>query len=252
MKQKLYGWKRQNPDFRDLEYLVPPEHKSAPLPVKVDLRLNCPPVLDQGNLGSCTANALANAYLFEKMKQKDKLLFLPSRLFVYYNERALEGTVKSDSGAELRDGIKTLNTQGACPETEWPYVISKFKTKPSSKCYTDALKGEIKQYLSVTQDLISLKSSLVSGYPVVFGFTVYSSFESISTTNTGIVQMPGKKESVLGGHAVYTIGYDDSKSWFIVQNSWGSSWGDKGFFYLPYAYLTNKNLASDFWSLRLI
>jgi C1A family cysteine protease len=249
MTQYKYGWKKQKPDFRDKKYSLT---TSISLPPLVDLRSNCPQILDQGQLGSCTANAIANAFLFEKMKQKDIALFLPSRLFIYYNERALEGTIKSDSGAEIRDGIKTLIKQGVCPETEWPYKICKFKSKPSKKCFSDALKNQLEEYLSVNQTLIDLKSSLAEGYPVVFGFTVYESFESTQVAKTGFMSMPSPTESILGGHAVWTVGYDDTKQVFIVMNSWGSTWGDKGFFYIPYAYITNPDLASDFWNLQLV
>jgi len=246
---RKYGWKKQLPDFRDLKYsLVSP----IQLPPLVDLRPNCPSILDQGNLGSCTANAISNAFLFEKMKQKDAILFQPSRLFIYYNERAIEGTIRLDSGAQIRDGIKTINKQGVCSEIEWPYTTSKFKTKPSAKCFIDALQNQLLQYLSISQDLTSLKSSLAQGYPFPFGFSVYESFESDEVAKTGIVPMPSKDEKCMGGHAVLAVGYDDSKKAFIVMNSWGTSWGDKGFFYLPYDYMTNANLASDFWSLRVI
>lgn len=250
MIQHQFGWKKQNPDFRDKQYFR--SLLTISLPFIIDLRPNCPFVLDQGKLGSCTANAIANAFLFEKMKQKDIALFLPSRLFIYYNERALEGTLKSDSGAEIRDGIKTLIKQGVCPEPEWPYKICKFKSKPSKKCYSNALKNQLEKYLSIPQTIFDLKNCLADGYPFIFGFTVYESFESDQVAKTGLMPMPSKNESILGGHAVWAVGYDDIKRVFIIMNSWGAEWGDKGYFYMPYEFITNTNLASDFWSLRLI
>jgi C1A family cysteine protease len=245
--KRTYGWKRDLPDHRDHYFLTQP----ISLPSLVDLRAQCPPVFDQGNLGSCTANALGAAYMFEEMKQKETLIFQPSRLFIYYNERAIEGTIKSDSGAAIRDGIKTINKQGVCPEIEWPYNIKKFKTKPSKKCYQDATKEVLKEYLSINQDLNSLKSCIAQGYPFVFGFTVYQSFESQEVAKSGIVPMPDNNDSPIGGHAVMAVGYDDNNQAFIVRNSWGSTWGQAGYFYLPYAYVTNQNLADDFWSLHL-
>jgi len=250
-KISMYGWKKQLPDFRDYQFTVSKEVLKA-LPPKIDLRPICPPVVDQGQLGSCTANAIGAAHRFDQIKQKAKIQFEPSRLFIYYNERVIEGTVKSDAGAEIRDGIKTLNIQGACTETTWPYVISKFKTKPTIKAYTEGLLHQSVKYQAVTQTLDQMKGTLASGFPFVYGFTVYSSFESVSVAKTGIVPIPLKNESVLGGHAVLCVGYDDTKQWFITMNSWGASWGDKGYFYIPYAYLTNPNLASDFWVIQTI
>lgn len=238
---KKYGWVPSLPDFRD--WLLSESGLSVQVPAAVDLRPLCSPVEDQGNLGSCTANALAGAVQFLEIKDKDKYMDL-SRLFIYYNERAIEGTVKSDSGAMIRDGIKSLAKQGVCPESEWPYNISKFKTKPPIKCYTDALKDVILSYYKIIT-IIDMKTALAAGYPFVFGIPVYSSFESANATQTGIIPMPKKGESLLGGHAILCVGYDDSKQWFIFKNSWGSSWGAAGYGYLPYDYMTG--MASDMW-----
>jgi len=134
-----YGWLPDLPDHRDYLFAAPAEVSGA-LPAKVDLRAQCPPVYDQGQLGSCTANAIAGAIQFDQIKQKLGQIFTPARLFIYYNERVIEHTVASDSGEQIRDGIKSVGKQGDCPETEWPYVIAKFKTKPPVKCYSDALK----------------------------------------------------------------------------------------------------------------
>lgn len=246
---KKYKWIRDLPDHRDFEFVPKTVGK---LPTSVDLRPFCPPVLDQSDLGSCTANSIANAYYFDELKQKEVSAFALSRLFIYYNERVLEGTANSDSGAQIRDGFKSIASQGVVSEKSWPYIISKFKTKPSKKLYTEDLKNKALVYQSVSQNLTSMKSCLNDGYPFVFGFSVYSSFESDSVASTGIVPMPGKNESLLGGHAVLAVGYDDSKQVFIVQNSWGTSWGMKGFFTIPYAYLTNPKLASDFWTVRKV
>ncbi len=250
-KIKRYGWIPDLPDHRDHFYAAPPVFLSA-LPPKTDLRPECPPVYNQGQLGSCTANAIAAAIEFDQMKQNLPQSFLPSRLFIYYNERAIEGTVTQDSGAQIRDGIKSVVRQGDCPETEWPYVLSKFAVKPPAQCYLDAVQYRVLSYQRVVQNLNQMKGCLVSGYPFVFGFTVYESFESPLVAQTGIVPMPSPNEQVIGGHAVLAVGYDDSKQAFIVRNSWGTGWGLKGYFLMPYPYLTQSGLSSDYWTLRLV
>ena len=249
-KISRYGWLPDLPDHRDHYYAAPVE-KAAVLPVSTDLRAQCPPVYDQGQLGSCTANAIAGAIEFDRLKQKVGD-FMPSRLFIYYNERVIEHTVDSDSGAQIRDGIKSVAKQGDCPETEWPYVITKFKTKPAARCYADALQYRVVLYQRLVPVLSQLKGCLASGYPFVFGFTVYESFESPAVARTGHASLPGPAERAIGGHAVVGVGYQDVHQWFIVRNSWGKGWGTKGYFTLPYAYLTDENLASDFWTIRVV
>jgi C1A family cysteine protease len=245
-----YGWQRDLPDCRDHLYSAPLA-ALGPVPAAVDLRKQYPPVYDQGQLGSCTANAIAAAIEFDRLKQKISD-FTPSRLFIYYNERVMEHTVASDSGAQIRDGIKSVGKLGDCPETEWPYVISKFKTKPPKNCYADALKYKAVSYQRVTQSLGQLKGCLASGWPFVFGFTVYESFESQQVAKSGHASLPKSGESVVGGHAVVGVGYDDARQWFIVRNSWGGQWGLHGYFTLPYSYVTEPNLASDFWTIRIV
>jgi C1A family cysteine protease len=249
-KIKRYGWTPDLPDHRDHLYAAPAAVLRK-IPSQVDLRSQCPPVYDQGELGSCTANAIAAAIEFDRKKQHLSD-FVPSRLFIYYNERVMEGTVDSDSGAQIRDGIKSVSKQGACPEKEWPYDINKFTVKPPAQCYQDALKDRAVSYSRLTHNLNQMKGCLASGYPFIFGFTVYESFESQAVTQTGHAPMPQPNEQVLGGHAVLAVGYDDSHQWFLVRNSWGTQWGMQGYFTLPYAYLIDPNLADDYWTIRLI
>jgi C1A family cysteine protease len=248
---KHYGWIHDIPDHRDQLYAAPSLGLVA-LPPLIDLRPQCPPVYDQGQLGSCTANGIAAAIQFDRLKQKLTPPFEPSRLFIYYNERVIEHTVSSDSGAMIRDGIKSVGTQGDCSETEWPYDISKFADKPATKCYTDAKKYKAVQYLRITQNLNQMKGCLAAGFPFVFGFTVYDSFESPDVAKTGVVPMPASSEKVLGGHCVVAVGYDDKKQSFIVRNSWGTTWGMQGYCTMPYSYLMDANLASDFWTIRIV
>ena len=244
-----YGWKSDQPDQRDFKYSSISRELQA-LPSSADLRYNCPPVVSQSTLGSCTGNALAGVlgYLEEKDSNKTQPFNPLSRLFIYYNERAIEGTVNSDSGAAIRDGIKTLKSQGACSEAIWPYKISSFKKKPSTKAYLDGKNHVIQTYARLST-LSDMKNCLASGFPFVFGFTVYESFESDEVAKTGIVPMPAATEKILGGHAVVCVGFDDSTQRFLVRNSWGIDWGQNGYFTMPYEYLTNPNLASDFWMI---
>jgi C1A family cysteine protease len=243
-----YGWIPDLPDARDHLYAAPPRYLTQ-LPPSVDLRAGCPKeIYDQGNLGSCTANAIAAAFEFALLKQQ-LTDFMPSRLFIYYNERVKEGTVSSDSGAMIRDGIKSVNKQGVCPESEWPYDVSKFADKPSDQCYTDALKHQVTSYQRVPQLVNQMKGCLAHGFPFVFGFTVYESFESDEVAKTGEVPMPVTGEQVLGGHAVLAVGYDNAQQRFLVRNSWGDGWAQGGYFTMPYAYLVDHSLSQDFWAI---
>ncbi|HUO47889.1 MAG TPA: C1 family peptidase [Acidimicrobiales bacterium] len=254
-----YGWRPQLPDARDRIYGA---RLHAAAPPEVDLRGSMPAVYDQGQLGSCTGNAIAAAMEYERDRQK-LADFVPSRLFIYYNERALEGTVSSDSGAAIRDGVKVVNTEGVCPESIWPYDIAMFTVKPHKRCYVAALKDKAVQYEAI-QTLGDLKDAIASGLAVVFGFTVYESFESQAVAQTGVMPMPKPGERSVGGHAVLAVGYSDPKGQVIVRNSWGSTWGDGGYFYMPYQYMTGAasssdaspingaSLASDFWALEAV
>jgi C1A family cysteine protease len=251
MKIQRFGWIPDLPDARDHLYAAPGPVLAA-LPTKIDLRRKCPPVYDQGQLGGCTANAIAAAIQFGRMRQKLKPNFVPSRLFIYYNERVMEGTVAIDSGAQIRDGIKSVATLGVPPEGDWPYKIEKVAEKPSPIAYKDALRDKVSSYSRLVSTTNQLKGCLASGYPFVFGFTVYQSFESESVARTGVVPMPRSKEKLLGGHAVMAVGYDDEARRFMVRNSWGTAWGQAGYFTMPYAYVTDDNLADDFWTIRLV
>ncbi len=246
-----FGWVPDVPDHRDFVYAAPRAVMKA-LPRKVDLRRGCPAVYDQGELGSCTANAIAAAIEFDQIKQKEADRFTPSRLFIYYQERMMEHTVKEDAGAMLRDGIKSVAKGGAPPEADWPYVISKFAQRPPNKAYADAPLGRAVQYRRVPQTLSQTRGCLAEGYPFVIGFAVYESFESDAVMRTGKAPMPAKTEKLLGGHAVLVVGYDDASKRFLVRNSWGTRWAMAGYFTIPYDYYTDSNLADDLWTVRLV
>ncbi len=244
------GWVPDLPDARDYLYSAP-EKVLTELPKKVDLRSKMPSVWDQGELGSCTAQAIGSAFEFSQMKQglKD---FMPSALFIYYNERAMEGTIDTDSGAMIRDGMKSVAKIGVCTEVTWPYVIPKFTEKPPKAAYTEAKKHQALVYRRVLGVLHQMQGCLAQGYPFVFGFAVYESFMSPEVAKTGKVPLPPRGEQLIGGHAVLAVGYDDSINSFIVRNSWGAKWGVKGYCTMPYGYLTDPQLSRDFWAIYTV
>lgn len=252
LKLNKYGWKRDKHDYRDqYHYFYRFTFLSKP---EVDLRKLCPPVYNQGHLGSCTANAISAAYEFDQIKEKESKnnIFVPSRLFIYYNERAMEDSIEKDNGAEIRDGIKSINKIGVCPEQMWPYDVKVFQDKPDNTCYKVAKHHRGVKYRRLMQDLDHFRQCLVDGYPFMFGFRVYESFESDEIKETGIMEMPKQGEMVIGGHAVLAVGFSDISQHFIVRNSWGSKWGDNGYFYMPYDFIKNPHWASDFWTLTRV
>lgn len=244
--KRNYGWKPDIPDQRDYAYKV---GRVPVLPTRADLRPFCPPVQDQGELGACTAHAIVAAMGVCDRKSVGRSLLDYSRLFLYYAERAMEGTVRSDAGAFIRDGIKVAVKQGVCAETLWPYDVAQFRKKPSKGCYGDAMTRKAASYQRIGS-LSALRSCLAEGFPVVFGFSVYESFESDAVARSGMLPMPEKNERMLGGHAVLAVGYDDAAELVVVRNSWGETWGTAGYFHMPYKYITNRSLSDDFWTLR--
>jgi C1A family cysteine protease len=214
------------------------------LPMSVDLRPKMPFVYDQGNLGSCTANALVANF------QYDDPDFYGSRLFLYFNERFIENDVGEDGGAQLSDGIQSLQQFGLCLETSWPYNISKFTEKPSDSCYSEALNHKALIVENIHQDANTMRNALAQGIPFVVGIQIFEEFESEQVAKTGIVPMPTQYSNCLGGHAVSICGY--TPLYWICRNSWGPDWGDHGYFYLPHAYLLDSSLTSDLWSIKKV
>lgn len=211
------------------------------IPSMVDLRKNFPAAYDQGNLGSCTANAICGVISYENSN------FMGSRLFLYYNEQKSENNFQDDAKTELSDGINVLANYGICPESMWSYNESKFATKPPNNCYDVASTNKFMKIKQITNDLKNMKTVLSYAYPFVVGIAIYESFESDQVAKTGVVSMPQIDETCLGGQTVVCVGYDDNRQVWIMRNSWGTNWGDNGYFYLPYKYLFNKILATDLW-----
>lgn len=251
MIKKGLGWRPDLPDHRDLRLSLPVKTN---LPAGIDLRPQMPNVYDQGELGSCTAQAIAANIQFAAKRQLGELLRnqCPSRLFIYYNERWLEGSIPVDAGAYIRDGIKSLERWGMVQERFWPYHPHRFAEAPPADVYKRAAMELVKEYARVNQDVQSLKTCLATKGPVIFGFSVFESFMSEETAKTGLVTMPKSDEASMGGHAVLLVGYEESKKHFIVRNSWGKDWGKKGYCFMPYDYVSDPNLSDDFWHITFI
>lgn len=247
-KRHLSGWVRDRPDLRDRE-LPTAKMKTFFLPKIIDLRALCSKVEDQQDLGSCTANATTSAveFLFNRAGKPQPEL---SRLFLYFATRVWVAQEENDSdnGAMIRDVMKAMAKYGSCVEGLWPYERSKFFIPPNVQAKTDAAHHQITYYYRCP-NLRLIKACLAQGFPVVGGFAVPDSMDSDDIQRTGRVLYPRKDEGFVGGHAVLFVGYNDHTRHLLFKNSWGTRWGDRGFGYLPYDYVTNW-LANDFWTIR--
>lgn len=242
-----FGWRRDIPDHRDIKFLQSFRLKKK-LPPLVDMRDTCSPIEDQLDLGSCTAQALVGNLEFLVKKNKKRFKDF-SRLFLYYCERDLEGSVDYDAGAMIRDGIKALKKWGCCLEKTWPYIPHQFDERPPLFCYIRAKAYQITSYYRLTS-LDEIKSCLADGFPVVFGFSVYDSCFHDDVAKTGVVPLPARDEKLQGGHAVMACGYNDRLNAILFRNSWGVGWGEKGYGLLPYPYFENEYLSADYWTIR--
>lgn len=266
MKRKL-NWKPDKPDFRDSKYKLHLEMKAkiAAFPASVSLESHMPAVFDQLDLGSCTSQGIGAAvdylqlldlrdHLAGKPEEFDASKFVPvSRLFIYANERYIEGTpITEDSGAQIRDGITAIQKFGVCQEILWPYSDQNAFVKPSEDAYASAINHKIPYGYRVdnTAGTNQIIRSLVHGYPVVFGMTVYSSFMSDEVANTGIIPMPQPHEEIEGGHCMLIVGYDLKAKTYRIRNSWGPVWGQNGYAEAPMAMIENLDITSDCWTVR--
>lgn len=256
--RKVYGlgWLPDIPDVRDftpedaeIRKIFKSPLKSKKLPESIDLRESCSPIEDQGSLGSCTSQAVLG--LVEYLEKKTKGEYLDaSRRFLYKVTRKLYG-LTGDTGAFIRGTIRALRIFGACPEKYWPYEISHFDEEPSSFCYAFAQAYQAIKYFRLAKAdpknlLDELKLYLSNGLPFAFGFTVYDSIYDEKVEKTGDIPFPAKGDRVASGHAIMAVGYNDKKKALLIRNSWGTSWGDKGYGTLPYDYIL-KGVSDDFW-----
>ena len=253
-----YGAMPDPEDRRDSQYAYKVSPSLRSLPAKVDLRPHCSPVRDQGKIGTCTAHAIAAAVQFEQTRLglPD---FAPSRLFIYYNERALKGAQRRHAAANLRAGLKSVGRDGVCPEKHWPYSerMSVVNRKPPTEAYEEAGRHKIVAYRRITMGRHSraaflkvLKSCLAERCPFLFAFRVYSSFETEKVRDTGLMPLPKPDEAIITMHAVLAVGYDDRRGHMLVRNSWGKSWGLGGYFWMPYEYIVRPEVTADFWTIR--
>ena len=260
--QHVLGWTRDLPDHRDFLYSAPHDVLGS-LPSTVDLRDTMPPVYDQKAIGSCTANAIAGAIQWDRLNKKQSPDFVPSRLFIYWNERAVERSVPFDAGAMIRDGIQVVATKGVPDEALWPYIAtpadpdtgefaigSAPRNDPPPAVWGAAWHYKTLTYARVSQSLSQLKGCLAAGYPFVFGFSVYSNIYDMYGNPVTTLNLPSSSDRLLGGHAVLAVGYLESINMFIVRNSWGPNVMDQGYFYMSYPYMTDTNLVNDIWTIR--
>jgi C1A family cysteine protease len=252
---RRYGWRPSLPDQRDLYLRFSPHQYDKLTQIDhVDLSDGMPPCYDQGDLGSCVAHAVAGGLQFDEIKQKKVDQTTPSRLFIYWNARYLDpyASTDEDSGSTITMGLKAVRVYGFANETLWPYDVPKFRIEAPKNVYTSAVQGRISNYARVNQTTQDIQLTLANGNAVLFGFSIYQSFQSQAVADSGIVPMPRHHERLLGGHAVVAVGYDNATQRFKVRNSWGPDWGQGGYFTIPYAYLLNQNLSSDFWVINAI
>ena len=241
------GYRRDRQDERDKRYARPRSVQRGSLPKFIDLRQHMTAVENQGELGSCTANAIAGAYEYLAKRMTGQSYDI-SRLFIYYLARKFDGCEDEDCGSTLRLGMKVLAKYGACSEAAWPYDIDVFRNQPHDEAFQEAADHLIDEYDRLEVNLHAMKVCLAEGYPFVFGTDIFSSFEELD--HRGHANLPLPSEENLGGHAMLACGYSDRDQVFLVRNSWGTDWGDRGYCYMPYEYLTNTDLTGDCWTLR--
>jgi C1A family cysteine protease len=250
---RAYGWIPDHPDHRDRVYVA---KAAAKRPASVDLDPCGETVYDQGPLGSCSANAIAAAIQFARLRSKARLFdVIPSRLFIYFGQRVIAGTIPCDCGGSLRDGLKVAANDGVCLEggkRAWPYDIRRFADSPPSTCFSEALKIRIGRYLRVRQVIGDLEACLAEGLPFLFGFVAFARLEDAPFPKNGVLLEPRSTAQPIGNHAVMAVGYDRADKTFRIRNSWGTDWALNGFFKMPYDYIADPRLAGDFWTIRSV
>lgn len=235
------------PDQRDRVSSAPAVLAATNVPVAYSLNVPIP-IFNQGNIGSCTGFGIARAFR-ALLRIHGHPVYQPSQLFIYYNERVIENTVNSDAGAQIRNGMKVIVNTGAADIVYWNYIPHYFRSKPSPRAYKNALTPNHRafQYARVSNILADIKRAIMVS-PVIIGFAVYDSFYRIGSDGV----MPGPSGRLQGGHCVTVEGWDDTKQRFLCANSWGTSWGSKGYFYIPYSIMQNSDMVYDLWSIEQI
>jgi C1A family cysteine protease len=250
---RRYGWIPDIPDIRD--HICAMRAKDPWFPQDFSLREKMPAIYDQGPVGSCVWNAAGSGHEYAQDRQPGGVTFTPSRLAGYWWTRLIEGTTQEDAGCCIRNAMKVIADTGVCPETEWPYIPSKFAEKPSDAAEAHAANHKAIEYARVPQTKQGIMECLYTQrFPVIFGATLYESFESEKTAESGVVPFPLLTESVIGGHAMTIVGWRHLRGtlYFEIRNSCGERWGDHGHAWMPAAYVTNIDLCADFWRITLV
>ena len=238
------NWRPARPNpFRKM---LPPGKRKTIVPVQIEpMDIGKVGIWDQGQLGSCTAHGTGFLWAYQYFVEH-QMPVMPSRLFIYYCERMIENDIDQDNGAIVADGLDALLTYGVPNESDWPYDISQFATKPPALCWANGLQFKGLEKNGVNLDVDSLRSALQYGLPVTFGFTVFESFMSDSWMKSGMMPVPESGEEIDGGHCVAFVGDEPKENAFWVRNSWGADWCQSGRFLFPYDCL---KIASDGWTL---
>jgi C1A family cysteine protease len=237
------NYKFQKEDSRDLQF----DHKLLATNSVTNYNLNIKKIYDQEQLGSCVSNAIALVINYINN------IMLPSRLYIYFNGRAIsiDKNISDDTGLVIRDGCKCVSKYSVCSENNWPYNINLYSTMPSLGSYNSTYNLPNFTYYAVIQTAAAIQAALQANNPIIFGFNVYSSFMSRAVSSTGIVPMPNTRtETIAGGHCTVISGFNSVTKMFKCVNSWGTNWGDQGFFYMPYAYILNPSLTRDLWIIK--
>jgi len=246
-----FGWQKDQDSQKAPKYAQIRVLETKDIAPSFDLRSEMSAVENQGPINSCVACAIVGALEFLQIKNgipKNKRFLDMSKMFLYYNARDMAGWQTKDNGCYLNSAIMSLENTGMVTEVRWPYTYSRLYKRPAKSLYIVAQKKLVKDaYYIENNSIENIKAALCEGYPVVFGTSLYSSFKSV--TASGIVPVPKAGEKVIGGHAMLIVGYTDK--YFIVRNSWGANWGNKGYCFFPFEYFSIKNINYDFWVIRL-
>jgi len=221
------------------------------LPDRIDLRNLCSPIEDQRNTGSCVACSIVGALEFHQRKAGLPVTDL-SRLFLYYNARALAGMEAQDSGSFIHHGMAALMAHGICEERMWPYQEAMFATRPTQACYQNATHYEAVQFARTPKGTPAL-TALAQGLPVVFGMSVPLNCFQVAG-QTGVMPMPEELSDPgqMAGHAMTIVGYDIPERSYLIRNSWGESYGVGGYFKIPFDVMERFAPAEQFWTIGAI